>query len=425
MKTGTSGLLCVACVSIMSVALAAEQDIAPPAPVRVELHSKVLNEDRVVWVRTPRDYAEGSGVYPVLYLTDGDGHINEIGSTIDFLAANDRAPEMIVVGIANIDRTHDLTPTHLDQVEGVSTSLKTSGGGDAFLKFIESELVPQIEKKYRTAPFRVLAGHSFGGLFAVHALFIRPDAFNAYIAVSPSLWWDERSEIRRAEAFLGKRKAPLKVTLFFSGAAEGPKMRADYEKLRQVLMTANPPQDFEWGSILLEDEDHGSTVLRAHYAALRKVFAEYPVPYDTATHLAIGGMAGIEDHFRELSRRYGYTIAVPERSIDRLGYGYLFSTPPRTAEAIAVFERYVSLYPDTPNAYDSLADAHEKAGQLEAARKDFEKAVALAKEKKDPEVKAYQKHLDDFVARLPAAPAEKSHGAEVPAASSRPDHARP
>src|ERR1700722_9599354 len=96
---------------ILTIA-AAGQDIAPPIPQKLVLHSNILNEDRVSWVRTPHGYESGKDPLPVLYLTDGDGHINEIGSTIDFLVDNGRMPPLIVVGVANTDRTRDLTPTH-------------------------------------------------------------------------------------------------------------------------------------------------------------------------------------------------------------------------------------------------------------------------------------------------------------------------
>jgi uncharacterized protein len=140
-------------ISVLSIPLAA-QDIAPPIPQKLVVHSNLLNEDRVIWVRTPHGYESGKDPLPVLYLTDGDAHINEIGSTIDFLVDSGRMPPLIVVGITNTDRTRDLTPTHSDDKDsdGKETA-PTSGGGDRFFDFIQTELMPQIEKHYRTAPY--------------------------------------------------------------------------------------------------------------------------------------------------------------------------------------------------------------------------------------------------------------------------------
>jgi predicted alpha/beta superfamily hydrolase len=164
------------------------QDVAPPVPQRLNIHSDILKEDRVIWIRTPPGYQQSKGVYPVLYQTDALGNVNETGSTIDFLVDNNRMPELIVVGIANTDRVRDLTPTHADvkNRDGTVDTYPTSGGADRFLNLIQNELIPEIEKRYRTAPYRIFAGHSLGGLLAIHALITRPELFNAYIAVSPS-----------------------------------------------------------------------------------------------------------------------------------------------------------------------------------------------------------------------------------------------
>src|SRR5579863_1754390 len=90
-------LLLIFTINLLLIGVAA-QDLAPPAPQKLTLHSNVLNEDRVIWVRTPHGYDQGKGVYPVLYLTDGPAHINEVGSIMDFLADHDRMPPLIVVG---------------------------------------------------------------------------------------------------------------------------------------------------------------------------------------------------------------------------------------------------------------------------------------------------------------------------------------
>src|SRR5260370_33562036 len=79
------------------VSIASAQEVAPPAPQRLDIHSKVLKEDRVIWVRTPPAYQQSKEVYPVVYQTDAPGHVNEIGSTIDFLVNNNRMPPLIVV----------------------------------------------------------------------------------------------------------------------------------------------------------------------------------------------------------------------------------------------------------------------------------------------------------------------------------------
>ena len=122
------------------------------------------------------------------------------------------SPEMIVVAVRNTDRTRDLTPSPFtpdppedgegedgDEGDG-ENPMPTAGGAGAFLDFFERELFPFVEERYRTQPYRIVIGHSFGGLFAVHALVHRPAAFDAYVAISPSLWWANGVVVDRAES---------------------------------------------------------------------------------------------------------------------------------------------------------------------------------------------------------------------------------
>src|SRR6185295_18108602 len=171
------------------------------------IKSTVLGEDRIILVRTPVGYETSKLSYPVLYMTDGDAHIKHTSSSIEFLTENGRMPELIVVGVTNTDRARDLTPPKATTKNAAGDlQFPTSGGADNFLKFFETELIPEIEKQYRTQPYRILAGHSLGGLFAIHAMITKPGLFNSYIAVSPSLQWDNAEELKRAEDYLKNQK---------------------------------------------------------------------------------------------------------------------------------------------------------------------------------------------------------------------------
>lgn len=374
----------------LSALLIAAQDIAPPIPQKLVVHSNILNEDRVIWVRTPHAYDSGKDPFPVLYLTDGPSHINEIGNSIDFLVDQGRMPPLIVVGIANTDRTRDLTPTHADEknADGTIEPQPTSGGADHFLDFIQTELMPEIDKRYRTAPYRIFAGHSFGGLLAIHILTSRPDMFQAYIAVSPSLWWDNQHTLHQAQEFFATH-TELNKRLFFSLGNEGDDMRSGFDELKKSL-TAKAPKDFRWASEQFSDEDHGSTVLRAHYAGLRSIFADWPLPRDDKG-FPIGGMSGIEQHYRELSQRYGYPVPVPENMLNNFGYQLMGNK--KIDEAISVFQRNVALYPGSANVYDSLADGFENEGKLELAIAQCQMAVEVGTKTSDRNQDSYKNHL--------------------------------
>lgn len=393
----------LAVLTICTLSSAAKtQDLAPPIPQKVVIHSAVLNEDRIIWVRTPKGYDQSKDRYPVLYLTDGPGHINEIGSTIDFLVSNERMPSLIVVGIANTDRTRDLTPTHSDDKNPDGTVIfPTSGGADHFLDFIQTELMPEIEKRYRTAHYRIFAGHSFGGLLAIHILITRPDMFQAYIAVSPSLQWDKQNELHQAEQFFAAHDELDKI-LFFSLGNEGntPNPMGDGFEQLQKSLTARTPKSFHWDSARYPDEDHGSTVLRAHYAGLKTVFADWLMPRDPKSGMYLGALDGMEKHYRELSQRYGYEIRIPESSLNNLGYQLMGDK--KLDDAIAVFRRNVELYPGSANVYDSLGEGYETAGKFDLARPEFQKAIEVGSKTGDSNLPAYSDHLKRLAAEAKA-----------------------
>jgi predicted alpha/beta superfamily hydrolase len=386
----------------LSTAVAA-QDMAPPAPQKIILHSSILNEDRIIWVRTPRNYDQGKDPLPVLYLTDGPAQINEIGGTIDFLVQNNRMPPLIVVGIANTDRTRDLTPSHSDAKNPDGTAANpTSGGGDRFLDFIQNELMPEIEKRYRTVPYKIFTGHSLGGLMAIHILITRPDMFQAYIAVSPSLWWNDQRTLRQAQDFFATH-AELNKTLFVSLGDEDNSqvpMRASFEEFQKTL-TEKTPKGFQWDSAHYLDEDHGSTVLRAHYAGLRAVFAGWQMPRDPGNGMPAGGIEGLEKHYRELSARYGYQIPLPENTLNNLGYQLMGEK--KLDQAIAIFQRNVELYPGSANVYDSLGEGYENAGKFDLATQRVQKAIEIGTKIGDPNLELYKQHLMRVTAEASAA----------------------
>jgi uncharacterized protein len=349
-------------------------------PTKLTIKSAVLGEDRVILVRTPPGYDTNKRAYPVLYMTDGDAHIGHTGSTIQFLAQNGRMSELIVVGITNTDRTRDLTP---DKAVGPNAGqFPTAGGSDKFLKFIETELIPQIEKTYRVEPYRILAGHSLGGLFTVHALITRPEVFNSYIAVSPSLQWSDEATLKRAAEFFKTRKE-LNATLFASLGNEPGEIGRAFVEFKDLLAKTQI-KGFESQAEQMMDEDHGSVVLRSHYVGLRKVYDGWQMPRDPETGAVAGGLKAADAHYKWLSEKFHYSIQTPEAVINQIGYQFLLAETPNPDEAIATFKTNVERYPNSANVYDSLAEAYEKTGHLDWATPLYEKAQALGKQNNDP-----------------------------------------
>ena len=365
-------------------------------PARITMRSEVLGEERQVLVRTPLGYERGSERFPVLYMTDGEAHLAHTISTISFLARNGRMPEMIIVAIVNTDRTRDLTPTNASMNnETGAAQFRTSGGADKFLKFIETELAPNIEKTYRVHPYRVFAGHSLGGLFAIHAMVARPDFFNAIIAVSPSLQWDNQVTVKRAEEFL-KNKKDWKKTLYVSLGNEPGNITTSYERFKEIVGQYQP-KDFEWLASKMADEDHGSLVLRSHYEGLRKVYADWQPRADAETGIIQGGWPKVESHYKYLSEKYGYAILPTEALVNQ--YGYQLMAAGKLDEAITMFKSNVENHPNSANVYDSLAEGYENSGRLDLARINYEKAYTIGKDRSDPNLEIYKANLDRVAAK--------------------------
>ena len=352
----------------------------------VAVDSKVMGEQRRVIVWTPPGYAVGSRAYPVLYLTDADRQFGHTVTTVDFLSRNGRIPPMIVVGVFNTDRTRDLTPYKDSDSDA---QLPTAGGADRFLRFIDTELVPWVERRYRTQTFRAFAGHSFGGLFAMHTLATRPDLFNAIVAVSPSLPWRQGEAVKRIDTMLAQQRT-LKCSLYVTLGDEGPAMKAGLDRLRTVL-EEKAGKGLRWDLIEMLDEDHGSIVLRSHYNALEKIFDGWRLPR-TRNGTFKGGMKAVEAHYARLSDRLGWAITPPEVTINALGYAALGEH--QVAEALEYLQANVRNYPDSANAYDSLGEALEAAGRFDEALAKYEEAIKRGEADKDPLLDAFRAHRD-------------------------------
>jgi predicted alpha/beta superfamily hydrolase len=387
--------------------LASAAAIAQPATGTVKtlkLKSAVLGEERTVLVRTPVGYEINKVSYPVLYMTDGDAHMGHTASTIEFLTRNGRISDLIVVGVTNTDRTRDLTPVKSTNKNAAGElQWPTSGGADNFLKFFETELIPEIEKQYRVQPYRIFAGHSLGGLFAIHAMISKPGLFNSYVAVSPSLQWENGEELKRAEEFFKNQKG-MKVTLFVSIGNEPGAIGESFDSFKEMLAKTNI-KGFDWQAVRMDDEDHGSVVLRSHYAGLRKVFDGWLAPDDPKSGAVLGGLKGADAHYAKLSEKFGYTIPVPENLINQMGYQFLFDGKPD--EAIAAFKANVERYPASANVYDSLAEAYERGGRLDLAEPLYDKARVLGQQNNDPNAAIYKTNYERAHARLKETEAKK------------------
>ena len=230
-----------------------------------QLPSKELSETRTLNIYLPDGYDKDKTTkYPVIYLLDGsaDEDFVHIVGVVQFLTMIESMPKSIIVGIANVDRRRDFTfPTSIDSDR---KAYPTTGSSAKFISFLGNELQPYIERKYRTGA-KTIIGQSLGGLVATEILIERPELFDNYMIVSPSLWWD-------AESLLGKAQKKLKpaanrmANIYLSVGTEGKQMEEDVKKFKALVEQF--PDGFKMFYAPMPEEDHLTILHNSIYKGL-------------------------------------------------------------------------------------------------------------------------------------------------------------
>lgn len=323
------------------------------------IESNVLGEKRRILVHLPESYNRFQRKYPVVYMLDGHSpHPEMMAGILANQTWGNVMPQMILVSIENTDRTRDMTPTHVAR-------FPTSGGANKFLDYIEKEVIPLVEKSYRVEPYRIFAGHSFAGLAVVYSLVTRPDLFDAYIAASPYLQWDDKLVVRQfGEKFANTK---LEKTVFL-GLGNEPEYEDAWDDFQSLLKKAKP-KGFDYEFRQFKEDNHSSGVLPSYYFGLRKIFSGW-APDERLT------ISGLESHYRGLSKRFGYTIRIPEELLNISAYTLLRKE--QFLEALDLFKKNTEYYPDSANVYDSLGECYEKMGRKKDAQLNYKKAFELA-----------------------------------------------
>lgn len=188
-----------------------------------EIESKELGEKRILNIYLPEGYnADDTTKYPVIYLLDGsaDEDFIHIAGLVQFNSFEwiNQVPKSIVVGIATVDRRRDFTfPTTITEDQ---KKYPTTGHSDQFIAFIEKELQPFIDKKYKTTDSKTIIGQSLGGLLETEILLKKPSLFNKYIIVSPSLWWNNGSLFNQ-DSVIFQENFKQKTDIYIAVGKEG------------------------------------------------------------------------------------------------------------------------------------------------------------------------------------------------------------
>ncbi|GAI77349.1 unnamed protein product, partial [marine sediment metagenome] len=340
--------------------------------------SRHLGESKTIYLRLPEKYEESEKRYPVLYILDGGDYFLPFAGMVQYMNGFDMIPEMIIAAISQGDRLKEFTFTKSDD-------WPTSGGAESFRKFLEEELVPYIDNNYRTHPFQILAGHSLGGLFAVETLARSPKLFQATLALSPSLYWDQFKWLKNAD-FMFEGKSSWKHFLFISTEPKDEEQTGYIDQFRKLTESA-APKGFIYKYKLYPEENHGSVAFPALYYCLKELYQGLPFPGEAWEE----GPVKVKQHFRALTDRFGYEFPIPEEFlVDHAAHGLQGHEAPD--EAIKLLELCLSLYPESASAYEGLGGAYEWKGEIAEAKKSYTKALEI-----DPNFTLAKKKLEILI----------------------------
>lgn len=241
----------------------------------LQIQSKHLAETRRINVFLPDAYANDPQTsYPVIFMLDG-------GVAEDFLhiaglthisIANGTIRPFILVGVENTVRRRDLTSTSANALD--QRDIPNAGGSSIFRRFLVEELIPEINQRYRVTPERVLLGESLAGLFTLETLLKTPDAFQTYIALDPSLWWNDEKLTADFSVQL-KAQPSLAKKLYVASSGQ-----AGMEKVIQHfadVLNQTKPEGLQWKYEKYRDETHATIYHPAALKAFRHLLAPPPM----------------------------------------------------------------------------------------------------------------------------------------------------
>jgi len=348
-----------------------------------QVKSTILNEERPIIISLPKDYATSEAQYPVLYLTDGLQNIWHVMGTIEVLARTGSIPPMIVVGIESTNRTRDFTLT-------ASKNDPESGGGKKFLDFIEKELIPYMDSNFRTNSFRVLEGHSLGGLFAASTLLEKPDLFDGFIIMSPAMWWNGEELTKKAGTFF-KTHPDLNKTLFFGigtyESGEDYGMRKELKNFTDAI-AKNRPKNLRFERKEMEKEGHMSSTLLSNYYGLKFLFSDMEFPESLYNDYSDKAFL---KHESKIMAKYGNSAKQSAESYVSLALN--LREQKKFSEAITVLKRSVEAYSFDVGLMNLLANTCELDNKIEEAVSVYKQAVETSKKYNYKREEEFENHI--------------------------------
>ena len=362
------------------------------------LYSKTLNEFRTIYVQLPASYSsEKNQKYPVVYILDGELFLPTVNDVQNYYSGG-FTPEMVLVGISNDkNRVRDLTTSTITTKYGMPFNEK-NGEADNFRQFIETELIPYIENKYPVTNYRTLIGHSYGGLFTISTLIHQPELFANYLAIDPSLDWDDQKPLQEARAVMAAHNYKNKALFMsLSGQLHMQNSKITIDNVMQdttdftlfsrsniafsnlVKQNAKNGLSFEWK--FYPKDIHGTIPFPSIMDGLVSLFDWYQMEntdkinsFETTKEELFGI---IKHRAEKLKAHFGYSVPpYPEELLNMSGYMNMDMQQPEKAKMY--FELAMEYYPKSANAYDSMAEYYEAQGDFANAIKYVTKAFELS-----------------------------------------------
>ena len=273
MRSPFCTLAAAICIATPALAQVDARGASPAAPLVMgetfTIRSKTLDETRRINIYFPPVYKDSASVrLPVLYMPDGGmgEDFLHVAGLVQVSVGNGTMRPFILVGIENTKRRRDLTgPTQNAEDRKIAPQV---GGSAAFRRFIRTELMPAVDRRYRTTKETAIVGESLAGLFVVETFFLEPDLFDTYIAIDPSLWWNDHALVDSAAARLRSDEIG-KHTLYLANSSQ------DIDQLTRVLadtLSKYAPPDLTWHYQPMMEETHATIYHPAALIAFRRVF---------------------------------------------------------------------------------------------------------------------------------------------------------
>lgn len=362
------------------------------------LYSKILNESRKIYVQLPASYTpEGNQKYPVVYILDGELFLSTVNEVQNYYSGG-FTPEMVLVGISNDkNRVRDLTTSSITTKYGMPFNEK-NGEADNFRKFIQNELIPFIDSKYPVTNYRTLIGHSYGGLFTISTLLHHPNLFANYLAIDPSLDWDDQKPLKEAQELLVNQKYQGKALFMsLSGQLHMQNSQITIDNVMQDttdytlftrsniafsnLANQNTKNGLSFKWKFYPRDIHGTIPIPSIMDGLISLFEWYQMEntdkmnsFETSKEELYNI---IKHREKKLKEHFGYTEPpYPEELLNMSGYMNMDMQQPEKAKMY--FELATEYYPESANAYDSMADYYEAQGDFANAIKHVTKAFELS-----------------------------------------------